>query len=83
MKRFSTVALMWALFVAAIALFYVSMTVVFPTTLFNVVSFFTALVCLVQGARQIDKEHHFGAFSGTTSTTATTKVEEEDEETAK
>ena len=60
MKHFLSLVLMWALLALSCTLFYVAVTVAFPSTLVNILSFLTAIFFLVQGCGLIDKEHGFG-----------------------
>ena len=60
MKHFFSLLLMWALLALSCTMFYVAVTVVFPSTLINILSFLTAVFLLVQGCGLIDKEHGFG-----------------------
>lgn len=60
MKHFFSLLLMWALLALSCTMFYIAVTVAFPSTLVNLLSFLTAIFLLVQGCGLIDKEHGFG-----------------------
>lgn len=60
MKHFLNVILIWALLILACGLFYVAVTVPFPTSLVNIVSFVTAVFVIVQACGVIDKVLGYG-----------------------
>lgn len=60
MKHFFSLLLIWAMLILSCGLFYVAVTVPFPSSFINIASFVSALFCLVQGCGLIDKEHGFG-----------------------
>lgn len=60
MKHFLTTLLIWALLILSCGLFYVAVTVTFPSSLINIVSFMSAAVTLVQACGLIDKDMGYG-----------------------
>lgn len=63
MKHFLRTTLTWALMLLSCALFYVAVTVTFPSSFFNIASLITAVFILIQGCGLIDKEHKFGKYA--------------------
>ena len=63
MKHFFSLLLTWAMFILAVALFYVAATVAFPTSLINIVAAITGMFFLIQGCGKVDEEHGFGKYN--------------------
>ena len=60
MKHFLNVILIWALLILACGLFYVAVTIPFPTSLVNIVAFVSAIFFLIQACGVIDKDMGYG-----------------------
>ena len=60
MKHFLNFILIWALLILSCGLFYVAVTVTFPSSLINIVSFVSAAVTLVEACGLIDKDNGYG-----------------------
>lgn len=60
MKHFFSILLTWALLALSCTMFYIAVTVAFPSSLVNILSFLTAAFLLVQGCGLIDKNNGYG-----------------------
>lgn len=60
MKHFLSLLLIWAMLILSCGLFYVAVTVPFPTSLVNIVSFISAIFFLVQACGLIDRDLGYG-----------------------
>lgn len=62
MGNFLNRLIVWALLILSCALFYISVTIVFPSSFINIAAFVSAVFCLIQGCGIIDRIHHFGKY---------------------
>lgn len=72
MKIFLQELLTFALFVASIVCFYLSLTAFFASILLNIISFFTGVFLLIQAAGFVDRIKGFGPSANSNSNSNTT-----------
>ena len=76
MNQFFSSLLTWALFILSCGLFYLAVTISFPTAFINIALGISAVFCLVQACGQVDKRHGFGNYSGSTNNSKDVKENE-------